>query len=88
MSIAFSPALRPSLPHGCRKRAFRQGQSLPGRFAGLDVHAVASGLIHSRATDEEASGGSSVKGICDCFPPDSENLTQEELATETPAHGK
>ena len=33
-----------------------------GRFAGLDVHVLASGLIHSRATDEEASGGGSVKG--------------------------
>lgn len=57
-----SPALRPSHPHGCRKRAFRQGQALPGRFAGLDVHALAYGLIYSRATDEEASGGGSVKG--------------------------
>lgn len=57
-----SPALRPSHPHGCRKRAFRQGHALRGRFAGLDVHALASGLIHSRATDEEASGGGSVKG--------------------------
>ena len=50
MSIVFSPALRPSHPHVCRKRTFRQG------------HALASGLIHSRATDEEASGGGSVKG--------------------------
>lgn len=58
-----SPALRPSHPHGCRKRAFRQGHALRGRLAGLDVHALASGLIHSRATDEEASGGGSVKGI-------------------------
>lgn len=57
-----TPALRPSHPHGCRKRAFRQGQALRGRFAGLDVHALASGLIYSRATDEEASGGGSVKG--------------------------
>ena len=62
MNPVFSPALRPSLPHGCRKRAFRQGQALRGRFAGLDVHALASGLIYSRATDEEASGGGSVKG--------------------------
>ncbi len=62
MKLVSSPALRPSHPHGCRKRAFRQGQALRGRFAGLDVHAVASGLIHSRATDEEASGGGSVKG--------------------------
>ncbi len=61
ISISF-PALRPSHPHGCRKWAFRQGQALPSRFAGLDVHALASGLIHSRATDEEASGGGSVKG--------------------------
>lgn len=62
MKLVSSPALRPSLPHGCRKRAFRQGHALSGRFAGLDVHALASGLIHSRATDEEASGGGSVKG--------------------------
>lgn len=56
------PALRPSHPHGCRKRAFRQGQALRGRFAGLDVHALASGLIHLRTTDEEAFGGGLVKG--------------------------
>ena len=62
MKRAFSPALRPSHPHGYRKRTFRQGHALSGRFAGLDVHALASGLIHSRATDEEASGGGSVKG--------------------------
>ena len=62
MKLVSFPALRPSLPHVCRKRAFRQGHALSGRFAGLDVHALASGLIHSRATDEEASGGGSVKG--------------------------
>ena len=62
MSLVLSPALRPSHPHGCRKRTCRQGQALSGRYAGLDVHALASGLIHSRATDEEASGGGSVKG--------------------------
>ena len=62
MNIVSSPALRPSHPHGCRKRTFRQGHALSGRFAGLDVHALASGLIHSRVTDEEASGGGSVKG--------------------------
>lgn len=62
MNLVFPPALRPSHPHGCRKRTFRQGQAFRGRFAGLDVHALASGLIHSRATDEEASGGGSVKG--------------------------
>ena len=62
MNLVFSPALRPSHPHGCRKRTCRQGHALSGRFAGLDVHALASGLIHSRATDEEASGGGSVKG--------------------------
>ncbi len=57
-----SLALRPSPPHSCRKRAFRQGHALSGRFAGLDVHALASGLIYSRVTDEETSGGGSVKG--------------------------
>ena len=62
MKLVSSPALRPSLPHGCRKRSSGQGHALSGRFAGLDVHALASGLIHSRATDEEASGGGSVKG--------------------------
>lgn len=62
MNLVSSPALRPSHSHGCWKRAFRQGHALRGRFAGLDVHALASGLIHSRATDEEASGGGSVKG--------------------------
>ena len=60
ISISF-PALRPSHPHGCRKRAFGQGHALSGRFAGLDVHALASGLIYSRATDEEASGGAQSK---------------------------
>jgi len=62
MNLVSSPALRPSHPHGCRKRSSGQGHALSGRFAGLDVHALASGLIHSRATDEEASGGGSVKG--------------------------
>lgn len=62
MKLVSSPALRPSHPHGCRKRTCRQGHALSGRCAGLDVHALASGLIHSRATDEEASGGGSVKG--------------------------
>ena len=62
MNFASSPAFRPSHPHGCRKRSSGQGHALSGRFAGLDVHALASGLIHSRATDEEASGGGSVKG--------------------------
>ena len=57
-----SPAFRPSHPHGCRNRALSQAHALRGRLAGLDVHALASGLIHSRATDEEASGGGSVKG--------------------------
>lgn len=57
------PALRPSHPHGCRKWAFRQDQTLSGRFAGLDVHALASGLIHLRSTDEEASGGARSKEV-------------------------
>ena len=61
ISISF-PALRPSHPHGCRKRAFRQGQALPGRFAGLDRMTLLSGYGCLRATDEEASGGGSVKG--------------------------
>ena len=42
MNLVSSPALRPSHPHGCRKRS--------------------SGYGYSRATDEEASGGGSVKG--------------------------
>lgn len=29
-----APALRPSHPRSCRKRAFRQGQALRSRFAG------------------------------------------------------
>lgn len=41
------PALRPSHPHVCRKRAFRQGQALRSRFAG---------------DGEEASDGGPVKG--------------------------
>lgn len=56
------PARRPSLPQICRKRAARQGQALAGRFAGLDAYALASGKKYMRATDEEASGGGSVKG--------------------------
>lgn len=62
MTLVSSPALRPSPPHGCRKRSFGQGQALSGRFAGLDRHAPASGYGYLRATDEEASGGDSVKG--------------------------
>ena len=57
-----TPALRPSLPAMCRKRIFCQGQALSGRFAGLDIHIRASGLKYTRATDEDASGGGSVKG--------------------------
>ncbi len=59
-----TPALRPSLPAMCRKRIFCQGQALSGRFAGLDIHIRASGLKYTRATDEDASGGGSVKGYC------------------------
>ena len=57
-----SPALRPSHPHGCRKRASGQGHALSGRFAGLDQMPLLSGYGCLRATDEEASGGGSVKG--------------------------
>ena len=57
-----TPTLRPSLPAMCRKRIFCQGQALSGRFAGLDIHIRASGLKYTRATDEDASGGGSVKG--------------------------
>lgn len=62
MSIVFSLALRPSHPHVCRKRASGQGQALAGRFAGLDLMPLLSGYGYLRATDEEASGGGSVKG--------------------------
>ena len=62
MTLVSSPALRPSPPYGCRKRASGQGHALPGRFVGLDRHALASGYGCLRATDEEASGGDSVKG--------------------------
>ena len=62
MNLVSSPALRPSHPHVCWKRAFRQGQALSGRFAGLDRMPLLSGYGYLRATDEEASGGGSVKG--------------------------
>ena len=62
MNLVSSPALRPSHPHGCRKRTFRQGHALSGRFAGLDRMPLLSGYGYLRATDEEASGGGSVKG--------------------------
>ena len=62
MNLVSSPAFRPSHPHVCRKRAFRQGQALSGRFAGLDRMPLLSGYGYLRATDEEASGGGSVKG--------------------------
>lgn len=62
MNLVSSPALRPSHPHVCRKRAFRQGQALSGRFAGLDRMPLLSGYGYLRATDEETSGGGSVKG--------------------------
>ncbi len=62
MSIVFSPALRPSHPHVCRKRSSGQGQALAGRFAGLDLMPLLSGYGYLRATDEEASGWGSVKG--------------------------
>ena len=62
MNLVSSPALRPSPPHGCRKRSFGQGHALSGRFAGLDRMTLLSGYGCLRATDEEASGGGSVKG--------------------------
>lgn len=62
MKLVSSPALRSSHPHVCRKRSSGQGQALPGRFAGLDLMPLLSGYGYSRATDEEASGGGSVKG--------------------------
>lgn len=62
MNPVFSPALRPSHLHGCRKRASGQGHALSGRFAGLDQMPLLSGYGCLRATDEEASGGGSVKG--------------------------
>lgn len=62
MKLVFSPALRPSHPHGCRKRASCQGHALSGCFAGLDRMTLLSGYGCLRATDEEASGGGSVKG--------------------------
>lgn len=62
MTLVFSPALRPSHPHGCRKRSSGQGHALSGRFAGLDRMPLLSGYGYLRATDEEASGGGSVKG--------------------------
>lgn len=62
MNLVSSPALRPSHPHGCRKWTFRQGHALSGRFAGLDRMTLLSGYGCLRATDEEASGGGSVKG--------------------------
>ncbi len=62
MNLVSSPALRPSHPHGCRKRSSGQGHALSGRFAGLDRMTLLSGCGCLRATDEEASGGGSVKG--------------------------
>ena len=62
MNLVSSPALRPSHPHGCRKRSSGQGHALSGRFAGLDRMPLLSGYGRLRATDEEASGGGSVKG--------------------------
>lgn len=62
MNLVSSPALRPSHPHGCRKRSSGQGHALSGRFAGLDRMTLLSGYGCLRATDEEASGGGSVKG--------------------------
>lgn len=62
MNLVSSPALRPSHPHGCRKRSSGQGHALSGRFAGLDRMPLLSGYGYLRATDEETSGGGSVKG--------------------------
>lgn len=62
MNLVSSPALRPSHPRVCRKRASGQGHALSGRFAGLDQMPLLSGYGCLRATDEEVSGGDSVKG--------------------------
>lgn len=85
MNLVSSPALRPSPPHGCRKRSFGQGQALSGRFAGLDRHAPASGYGYLRATDEEASGGGSVKGSSQFR--DAKTATQESRLFPLPTRG-
>lgn len=59
-----------------------------GRYAGLDRSSLASGNRYSRATDEEASGGGSVKGIWRLLSTRQRESDAEGLTTETPAHGK
>ena len=60
-----------------------------GRCAGLDRPSLASGNKYSRATDEEASGGGSVKGIWRLVATrQRESDAGRKLVTETPAHGK
>ena len=61
VEFAFSPALRPSLPQRAGS-GHSVKATLTGRFAGLDLHALASGLRYSRVTDEDACGAGSVKG--------------------------
>ena len=61
LNRAFTPALRPSLPQRAGSGHLLKA-TLTGRFADLDLHALASGLRYSRATDEEACGAGSVKG--------------------------
>lgn len=57
-----TPALRPSLPAFCRKRALCQGQALRVAYASLDIRARDCGIKYMRATDGDASGGGSVNG--------------------------
>lgn len=88
MNFASSPAFRPSHPHGCRKRSSGQGHALSGRFAGLDRMPLLSGYGRLRATDEEASGGDSVKGNWRLLSTRQRESDAGGLTTETSAHGK
>ena len=53
-------SFRPPRSRMCRTRRLCQGQALTSRSAALDIRRLASGCTFLRATDVNASGGSSV----------------------------
>ena len=60
MSVFVFLPTRPPRSRMCRTRRLCQGQALTSRSAALDIRRLASGCTFLRATDVNASGGSSV----------------------------
>lgn len=62
--------------------------SLAGRCAGLDRPSLLPAKKARGRRTRKPPAGALSKETGDCFLPDSENLTREELTTEIPDYGK